>query len=180
MKKILFVCCYVFLLHGCNVDKGKKVDEGVLSFNTSDRAEMFFKNVRQSDYLVEENKAAGMILYTHKKWLSAEAPAVVPVIVFNWRNDKAYVMLRWSAGLETAKELEIRAATGAFSESRKYVHGDMAEQRSLAIWVYNTLPEGVKFSISTEAGVEPLFPTDDLQDVFRITVYDYLRLTGVF
>ena len=60
MKKVLF--CIMFLMqYSCQIDRDKKVNFEDFNFKTGDDTEIFFKNMRQSYYDLEENKAAKFV-----------------------------------------------------------------------------------------------------------------------
>lgn len=181
MKNVLSLVGGVFFLLGCNVDRGKKVDIELLNFETTDRSEIYFKNMRQSSYTVVEEVEAGIYLYTQKTWEKDSASLLIPTIVFNWRQDRAYVMLNWSAGwLEMEEVIVIVKSDGLPVQRITYSHGNMRDQLGFAANLYNALAEGATFTLEKEGEEIPLFDSEEKEDAFRVTLYDYLRLTGWF
>ncbi len=176
MKNILSLLGALFILFGCNVDKGKKVDVEQLDFETSDRSEIFFKNMRQSSYITVENTEAGVYLYTHQAWEEDTTSIVVPTIVFNWRQDKAYIMLNWSRKFDQAAEVDIVVMNDSLSTTHiVYQNGNMKEQLKFAAQLYNGMADGSDFLVEDSV---LLFNTNEKKEAFRVTVYDFLRLTG--
>lgn len=175
MKKL--GCLFLLILcYGCNVDKFKKVDPGALDFTTTDQSELFFRNVRQSSYHIEENAEAGLFLYRHKKWDTGQA--FTPMIVFNWRNDRAYVMIEPEAAHDSIG-LIIGSKDGRRLQLT-YVQGDMKEQLLFLTAVYNGIAESSEILVASAGGEHPVFSSRAQMDIFRIIMYDYYRLTGIF
>lgn len=171
----------VLLLCGCNVDRGKKVDAQLLDFETSDRAEMFFKNVRQSNYVTEEDRNAGVYIYSHKDLVGDTLSAFVPTIVFNWRQDRAYVMLNWQEDFADLTEITVTAASDSLPEAQiRYYQGNMREQLDFSVGLYNAIADNRVLRIQHNGSERPLFGSRQSQEAFRVTFYDYLRLTGWF
>ena len=56
----------IFIL-SCNPDKQTKVDPNEITFATDDASVLFFKNVRQLYYEMEEMEAAKLKIFRHKK-----------------------------------------------------------------------------------------------------------------
>lgn len=85
----LFFLVLVSGMLGCNQPSSKERDPHF----TSDAEELFFKNLRQSDYDLTENQAAGLNVYVHKNQ-SDQDPLTIKLI-HNWRNDQAFILLEW-------------------------------------------------------------------------------------
>jgi hypothetical protein len=60
-------------------------------YSTTDASELFFKNIRKSEYLLTENKTAGLDIYVNKSHDDSEL--IRTQLIHNWRLDKAYIML---------------------------------------------------------------------------------------
>lgn len=81
---------FVFVFCACVSDHQKVLDP----FSTVDAEELFFKNIRQSDYKTQEIQVAGLNIFTHKE--ADEKDELAVKLVQNWREDKAYVMVETS------------------------------------------------------------------------------------
>lgn len=92
MKFVRFSILVTVFILGCQPKEALTQDP----FKTLDAEELFFKNVRLSDYQVIENKAAGMNIYTHQSFTNEED--LILKLVQNWRDDQAYVMIDWPSG----------------------------------------------------------------------------------
>ena len=172
----------IILLQACNADQSKKVDVEELDFETDDASELFFKNIRQSSYLVEENSETGLFLFRHKEWPEDEkGAAFVPVIVFNWRHDNAYMMIEWLSFEEEEMPIELLVHHHEQEPQRiTYTTGNMKEQLFFLTRVYNALLDGASITIVEDGVPQPFFVTDHQRQLFRIIMFDYFRLTTVF
>jgi hypothetical protein len=181
MKNVLTLLGGVFFLLACNVDKGKKVDIEKLDFETTDRSEIFFKNMRQSAYTTTEEQEAGVYLYTHKTWDNDSLSPVVPTIVFNWRQDRAYLMLNWSEEWRNMKEIDVTVSGDSLPDYHlAYAESNMQDQLKFSATLYNAMMDGGRFVVRKNGEETPLFASDEKREAFRVTLYDYLRLTGWF
>ena len=181
MNKMPALAVAVLLLCGCNVDRGKKVDAQLLDFETSDRAEMFFKNMRQSNYVTEEDKNAGVYMYTHLDLVGDTSAAFVPTIVFNWRHDRAYIMLNWAEDFAHLTEVTVTATSDSLPEAQiKFYQGNMRDHVDFSAGLYNAISDNRELRIQHNGSERPLFVSQQQQEAFRVTFYDYLRLTGWF
>lgn len=181
MKKHYFVFLLI-LLQACNADQTKKVDLERPDFETDDASELFFKNIRQSSYRVEENTEGGLVLFRHKEWPVADEGAVfVPVIVFNWRQDKAYMMIEWLSFEEDDMPIELFVhQQEQEAQSITYTTGNMKEQLLFLTRIYNGIVDGASIMIIKDGVAQPFFQTDNQRQLFRVIMFDYFRLTGLY
>jgi hypothetical protein len=129
---------------------------------TSDAEEIFFKNIRQSDYKVEENQAAGMNIFTHQD--SQETDKAVLKLIHNWRNDKAYVLLEWRVG---RSDVLLRAA----GETLQWTGETMDNHRDVAVFIYEHEIAGDSIFLSNGEA----FTTSD---AFMTTFRDFKKMTS--
>ena len=83
---LIFLSACLMLMSACDRRSGSGD-----FFNTTDSGELFFHNLRKSEYLIEENKAARLRIYSHKDQQDTSLIAIK--LIHNWREDKAYLML---------------------------------------------------------------------------------------
>ena len=57
----------IVLLTACTSDADKRIDAEKLEFNTTDESELYFKNVRQSEYDLAEMEDAGINIFRAKR-----------------------------------------------------------------------------------------------------------------
>jgi hypothetical protein len=137
--------------------------------------------MRQSSYITKEEPEAGVYVYTHSAWEEDTLSPVVPSIVFNWRMDRAYLMLNWSERWADASVVTLVIENDTIPTAEQpYYHGNMVDQLAFSVGVYNALMDGSELAISSGNISEPMFVSEQKREAFRITMYDYLRLTGWF
>ena len=174
MKQIRLIVILVLL--GCHPDKSTPVLTEQITFRMTDASELFFKNIRRSEYEVVENAQAGIDTYvlndleTH---YSGSSPTLLPKLVINWRQDMAYVMLS-SQPLNAIDTLIIgQENTVVFNES------NIKDHAFTALKIYNAILESQPIEVLSKGSRKPLFESLDYQNDFRIVVFDYLRLVEI-
>jgi hypothetical protein len=171
MQNILKILGIVVLLAACHPDKKKPILVEKPAFNTSDASELFFKNVRQSEYNLKENKTAGINIFTHQDLDSSWI--VTPQIIHNWRTDKAYVMLRWHTDITIPVTLKVNQQEIEFTGS------PIGNHNLIAGHIYNAILSQEEVLIQQSANWIPLFDSPKKEEVFRITLFDFYRLVDL-
>lgn len=181
MKKMVFIIP-LLLFFSCNLDKDTLVDRKKFSFKTGDDTELFFKNVRQSYYDLEENKAAKFNVFRHENRVKeADHPLLNAAIVVNFMNDEAYILLEpneqlvdldklhlfWSADMDQGGEIVLN----------NYNREEMLE---FASQVYEAIRMHAKFNIEMDGERVPVLTNEAERKAFRVTLSDYYRLTRVY
>jgi hypothetical protein len=172
MKFILIIGCV--LLAACHPDKSKKISIDELKTTTTDPSELFFKNVRQSDYNVEELPDAKMNIYRHKGFTDSSFFSVK--IAYNWQQDAAYTMFALNQDIETFT-LIINYPAG--SENIEFENGPVLEQIKLNTHIYNALLQNATFQIQTNDSLIPILTNQDEREAFRISMFDFYRLVEI-
>ncbi|UII33749.1 hypothetical protein LVD17_07950 [Fulvivirga ulvae] len=181
MKNMLFVAVAV-LLYSCKIDHDKKVDRAKFSFKTGDDTELFFKNMRQSYYDLEENSVAKFNIFRYKDRVQeADHQLLNLAIVINYLQDEAYLLLEPDESLRDQDRLEViwsgEAETGGTILLENYNREGMLEFVSQ---VYEALQKKARFTLKLEGEELPLLDDPREREAFRITVSDYYRLTRVY
>jgi hypothetical protein len=178
MRLVTSIAIILGLL-ACNPDKNKRADQNKLRFQTTDDAELFFSNLRQTDYTLELHKAAGFRVYRHKDWPEEVTnPQLRPAIVLNWREDMAYLLLEANSQL-TADPLQVlwqdllKEENGSYS----FAYGSKEDHLRFASQLYESLLEGHRLFLLQEQDTLPFLSDPDEREAFRITLLDYYRLT---
>lgn len=165
------------LILGCNPDKQTKVDQGDITFSTDQSSKLFFKNVRQVYYEVEEMDAAKLTVFRHKQRdISTELPIINLAIVDNWRYDEAYVLLEPNDFLTDQPDLLIKWEVGQESGEVSYSKGNKSDQVAFADQLYARLQQGCTFSIKVDGKWTSFLDSDKSREAFRVTMFDYYRL----
>jgi hypothetical protein len=172
---------FLLLLFSCNLDKGKHVDKAKLTFKTGSDTQLFFKNVRQSYYDIEENRAAGLNVFRFSdRLLTDQKPIINLAIVVNYLQDEAYVLLEPNEMIGYDGIL-IRATDEKNNISYNYQLSDMSkvEMLNFAAIIYDGILAGYVFKIELNGEFIPLLNDHKEREAFRITVSDFYRLTRV-
>ena len=87
-----------------NTQKEKDVD-----FSTSDASELFFNNVRQIHYDLENQENTQLKIYRIKtRSKDQNHPNINLALVNNWRYDEAYLLIELEGSLKEKSEIEIQ------------------------------------------------------------------------
>lgn len=177
-----YLIILILVFSSCKIDHDKKVDRAKFSFKTGDDTELFFKNMRQSYYDLEENKAAKFSIFRYEDRVQeADHPLLNLAIVINYLQDEAYLLLEPGESLRDQDHLEIvwrgEAQTGGTIVLVNYNREGMLE---FASQVYEALQKKASFSLKLEGKELPVLEDAREREAFRITVSDYYRLTRVY
>ena len=178
--RITWTCIIIATLFSCQLDKDKGVDRNKFTFKTGDDTEIFFKNMRQSYYDLEENKAAKFNVFRIKSRLKEDSlPLLNPAIVINYLQDEAYILLEPNAFLQRYGPLTIQWRHTESGEAGTYQLDAMNKNNMLEF--SSLLYEGImaNYQFTLPDGV-PFLEDPTAREAFRITMSDYYRLTRVF
>lgn len=168
----------ILVITACNPDKNKKVDQTSISFSTNDATKLFFKNVRQSYYDLEEMEAAKLEIFRIKKRSdSQDRPIIHLAMVNNWRYDEAYLLL------EPNEQLNLAGLKLKWSNSESGENGEIAFENGnketivrFADQIYEQIQKGSLFTASINGQDVPVIDVSEDREAFRITMVDYYRL----
>ncbi|RED94122.1 hypothetical protein [Marinoscillum furvescens] len=161
----------IVLAVGCHPAKHEPVDPKSLSFTTTDASEMYFKNIRQSSYTVEIRKEAGINIYRPNTLQNVLMP-LKPVLLINWRHDKAYVIL------ESTEAQQIDQVIIA-QDTLSYEEGVPKQNSTLATHIYNAILQQQKVTVYLDSSSLSMFGHPTHQDYFRTTLFDFYRLVEI-
>ncbi len=178
--KLIPLYCLLFI-QACGIDKDKKVDREKFTFKTGSDTQLFFKNVRQSYYDLEENKAAKFNVFRFKKRVKeSNLPILNFAIVVNYLKDEAYLLLEPS---KTVGELPvvIQSVNDSTGVSGQIILESQNPKSTLdfAADLYDAMQEGHAFSLIQNSKRIQMFNNQLSREAFRITISDYYRLTRV-
>ncbi|XOV92595.1 MAG: hypothetical protein ACFHWX_20610 [Bacteroidota bacterium] len=175
----VFYFLVLMILLGCHPDKNKLVDLYKLRFNSTDASEIFFKNIRRSYYEVEENPEAAIELYTLSGYNEIKQPKLKPTIAYNWRNDFVAIMLSISENLKDQEALLIIFENETEERKLLYNESDVKTQTSVAIQLYNGILSSDEIFLVVNRQKLRLFSNSEEKDLFRVTVFDFLRFVEI-
>lgn len=165
----------------CSVNTSKKVELEKLRFSYTDDAYIFFRNMRQSQYDLEVMEEGGWRIYRHEDRQDDTADFYFNVsLVVNWRVNRVYPIIEMTERFK--KEGLTVKWKGLESEEEGEIKLEGVKRRDEMLFVskiYNKMTEEVEFFISIENQKTQLFPDTDAKEAFRITLYDFYRMTGL-
>ncbi len=167
------------LVTGCRLDGDREVDRSRFTFRTGDDTELFFKNVRQSDYEMEANEAAKFNVFRHENRPQADSlPWINPAIVVNYLQDEAYILIESSPALQDLDELQVIHVAGL--DTLILETPNREENLEFASRIYEHLQKGDSLVIYDGKNYVPFLADRSHYEAFRITLSDYYRLTRVY
>lgn len=177
-RYLLFALAF---LAACNPDKESKVRRDKLDFSMSEESELFFKNLRQSYYDLQDMEAAGMKVFRFSdRSIAEDHPVINLAIVMQWRLDEATIFVEPNAFLQEAEQINIHWQNDSTSGDLTYLQGDREVQQAFVIEVYDHLVSGDSMHIKVQDSTFAFPANKEEREAFRITTFDYLRLVGVF
>lgn len=177
-----FVFLLFLIISGCKIDNDKTIDRDNLTFKIGTDTQLFFKNVRQSYYDLEENKAAKFNVFRFSdRNMNPEEAVLNLAIVINYLQDEAYLLVEPSE-LLADENIELRAEhpTTGESVSLHLVAANREGMLDFCTSVYELIVQGYDIEMKLREKRQPILNTPETREAFRITVSDYYRLTRVF
>ncbi len=180
MTRIAFLL--LLIISGCKIDSDKKIDRDKLTFKIGTDTQLFFKNVRQSYYDLEENKAAKFNVFRFsERSINPDKAILNLAIVVNYLQDEAYLLIEPSEVIGSS-DINLKAVHLVSKDSKTLSLEEVNREGMLSFCtdVYELIVEGYNFKIEVDGEWQPIFDTPETKEAFRITVSDYYRLTRVF
>ncbi|MGM0581351.1 MAG: hypothetical protein ACQETL_11765 [Bacteroidota bacterium] len=152
-----------------------------LRFSYTDDAYIFFRNMRQTQYDLEVMEEGGWRIYRHEDRQQDTTDFYFNVsLVVNWKVNRVYPII------EMAERFKKEGLTVEWKALESDESGKIAlegikrrDEMLFVSKVYNKMTEEVEFFISIENQKTPLFPDSDTKEAFRISLYDFYRMTGL-
>ncbi len=160
----------IFLSAGCQLSVNDRVSLEGFDFGTTDPSELFFKNVRQSYYELEERREARMNVFRIKA-VSDDSVAITPAIIHHWAIDKAYLWLEPAETLSTPLDFRLVLRT----EERQVTYDGSSPLNHIecATEIFHTILDDGQIFIE---GMEILPKGSGAREQYRIVLNDYYRL----
>lgn len=178
MKIRIVLGLLAMVLVACNPDKQTQVDQSEITFKTTDSSKLYFKNIRQSYYDLEEMEAAKLEVFRFKKRAQGdERPVINLSIVNNWRYDEAYLLLEPNGYIQQdTLKLRWKSADGLKTDSIFYSRGNKTDIVKFADQVYQQIQSKSEFEIELEGNWKRFLNESLDREAFRITMFDYYKL----
>lgn len=180
MKKS-FVFILVSFLYACSLSTDQLIEKEKLNFNYTDDAYIFFRNIRQSNYNLEILEEADWRIYRHEDRGKDITQSFNTAIVVNWRINKAYAILEINKNVQK-EGLKITWTNPDSRDHGEIILKELQRQQELAFLseIYNHALQEHQLSWSPNGQKQvPLFSNNDHKEAFRVSMYDFYRLTGV-
>lgn len=180
MKNILMFLPFALLIYACGGSPGQdEQGTGDRRFHTTQPSLLYFKNMRSTQYTMEEQPQSRIELYRHEKFGQKNAlPPVFPIIANNWLQDEAYLFLQAQAdqsGLHTPLTF---ASDTTGSELIILDSPRPEKQYELAMQLYDGLKAKKQWYVKQQDGqFLPIYQKGEGKTAFLLTVRDYLKLT---
>ncbi len=167
----------LILVSSCTLNQEKSIAMEDIDYDTRDDTEIFFKNIRQSAYDLEENKPASINMFRLKDIpIDSTSLEPNPVIIHHWLRDKAYIWLEFGGRSNFENPLKILIA---YPEGEKVVTFDGSSpvnHTEVALALFNaTLAEAKITCENTE--ILPL--NSPVRSNYQLVLNDYFRLLGL-
>ncbi len=180
MKNILIAAAVLILFFGCSpAPDEQERDTAGRRFRTSQPSLLYFKNMRSTQYTMEEQAKSRIELYRHRKFEpTTQRPVLYPVIANNWLNDEAYLFLMPNEFEgQLAEPLTITQDTSS-TEALRLESPKPGQQLELALQLFEGLKAGKNWFVRQQNGhYLPLYTDGDERAAYLTTVQDFLRLT---
>lgn len=175
----------ILILTACKIDSEKSIDRDKFTFKTGDDTELFFKNMRQSYYDKEVNKAAKFDVFRHEdRVIGDDRPLLNLAIVINYLYDEAYLLVEPNAPLKDEDILKVRWATDQNGKTDEgLIVLETPNRKSMLEFtsqIYEVLQQNARFEVEINNEYVTVLGSDDEREAFRVTVADYYRLIRVY
>lgn len=169
-------------LAGCKIDRDKKVDRAKFQFEVGDDSELFFRNVRQIYYDRSSPDGTWQAYRFGDRYLGNDRPVIVPVIVINWLQDEAYLLIDSNELLSDEDDLQVIISDTSTLKTDTLILNQRGRERMLEFGsrLYEAIQANQKMTIRSKGEFVPLLVEGNDRETFRITMSDYYRLTRVF
>tara|TARA_Y100000813_G_C24137880_1_gene340905 strand:+ start:340 stop:888 length:549 start_codon:yes stop_codon:yes gene_type:complete len=179
MKRLSILLLSLFIISACNPVKDKKVNQTTIGFKTDESSKLFFKNVRRSYYDVEVMEEAKLEIYRLKKRVKESDEPILNInIVNNWRYDEAYILLEPNSAAGSLSDIKViwENEDGKSGEI-SLEGGNKKNQLDFAAKVYDQIQNGSQFYIMKDGAKKAFLIDSKSREAFRVTMFDYFRLT---
>ncbi|KEO73586.1 hypothetical protein [Anditalea andensis] len=146
-----------------------------------DASRLYFKNVRQPYYDVEGRTDAKMNIYRLGKRVKSENDPILNIaIIINRIKDEAYLYVEPSAVFDNETIIKIKW----ISENKEvdgeldFRSGDRYDHYGFVEDLYPLLLSNASFTTEIAGKRHPILSEGRERDAFRITAFDYYRLTA--
>jgi hypothetical protein len=178
--KILYSLPFIILCLACGKNQQNLAEKAETHFKTRPDTELYFKNVRQLYYDLEEQANTKLNLYRFAKRVKKSDKLLLNLaIVHNWRYNEAYLLLETNPALPKNQPFRVfwRAKSGKQGEI-VFKNGDKTTHFEFANAIYQGILNEYSFYQLIDNQELMIFNSATERAAFRITMLDYLKLIG--
>ncbi|MEO1517791.1 MAG: hypothetical protein AAFV95_22410 [Bacteroidota bacterium] len=172
----LMIICFF----ACDTPQPKKGGgQGEKIFRTTDPSRLYFRNIRSTHYYHERDVATDMDIYRLRRYSrTSKRPIVMPVIVNNWLQDEAYMLVEPNGYKGLADPLHIQVEKDTSIQPLVLSNPTKKGQYEFAAQLYSLLKDKESLEVKTEEGdFISIFNNMDDKNNFLTVMKDYYRLT---
>ncbi|WP_296619306.1 hypothetical protein [Marivirga sp.] len=179
MKK--FVLIFFLTATACSVNTSKKVDLEKLRFSYTDDAYIFFRNMRQSNYDLEVMEQGGWRIYRHEdRKLDVTDFYYNISLVVNWRVNRIYPIIEMPKSMEKEGFEVFWEAMESQEKGRITLEGEKRrDEMVFSTKLYNKMIDEVEMYVNYKGNKRLLFEDSGHKEAFRVSMYDFYRMTGL-
>jgi len=165
----------------CSVNTSKKVEIEKLRFNYTDDAYIFFRNMRQSNYDLEVMEEGGWRIYRHEDRQTDTTGFYFNIsLVVNWRVNRVYPIIEMSENIEKEGFQVLWEAIETEDKGSIAMEGmKRTDEMIFTAKLYNKMTDEVEVYVDYKNEKLPLFADSDQKEAFRVSLYDFYRMTGL-
>lgn len=181
MTRFLFlIYISVLVLSACKIDRETTIDRSRFTFNVTSDSHLFFKNVRQLYYDVEDLPEAKWRVYRFSD-RQLKSPAIYPTIVIDWAKEESYLLLESDEQLANEPLFQVYEFDPQTGRKYAYQLAERGKENMLefATKLYEGIMAGHAFTVLVNGEEEPLLLDEEDRENFRVVMADYYRLIRV-
>lgn len=165
----------------CKIDRDKKVDREKFTFTMGDDSELFFRNTRQIFYDRYSPDGTWQAYRFSERYKGNDRPLIIPVIVINWLEDEAYLLIESNEALASEDEIRVIISNPQQKTDTLVLRErGMARMLEFGSQLYEALQYNSKIMVLNHNEYVPVLMEETDREMFRITMSDFYRLTRIF
>lgn len=179
MKNVILLSLFSIFLLACHHSPAEKPPKADLRYRTTVPSLLYFKNMRSFYYDQKVVEGSRMDRYRLRQFeTSSQRPILYPIIVNNWMEDEAYILIEKNEYDEFSAPLLLRwLENGKYREIR-LTPKNKEGQYLFASEINKALLSGVKLEIKTIGDqFVPIFQNKKDRSNFLLVIRDFFKLT---
>jgi len=171
------------LVFGCSNHQVQKIDKDDFRSDMTESSKLFFRNVRQTYYDVEEHQPSKSTIFRMSAREKSEEKPVLNVFIRQVVvQDKVFAMVESNTYLADLEEFEIHWKDSKTQQEGIYTLPKIANaplHYAFATEIYSSIQANHSLNIKTKKGLEPILADETAREAFRKTMVDFYRLVNL-